>query len=87
MIGLLLFLVLRMFKLAGQVRNRFAGLVIVGIASILFVQSAINIGVTLGLSPVTGMPLPFLSYGGSSLLVTLTSIGIVLGMGMRRMEY
>ncbi len=86
-IGLMLFLVLRMFKLAGQVRNRFAGLVIVGIASTLFVQSAINIGVTLGLSPVTGMPLPFLSYGGSSLLVTLASIGIVLGMGLRRMEY
>ncbi len=86
-LGLILFLVLRMFRLAGQVRNRFASLVIVGIASTLFVQSAINIGVTLGLSPVTGMPLPFLSYGGSSLVVTLASIGIVLGMGLRRMEY
>lgn len=86
-LGLYLFLVVRMFRLAGQVRNRFAGLVIVGVASTLFIQSVVNIGVTLGLSPVTGMPLPFLSYGGSSLLVTLLSIGIVLGMGMRRMEY
>lgn len=86
-LGLYLFLVVRMFRLAGHVRNRFAGLVIVGIASTLFVQSTINIGVTLGLSPVTGMTLPLLSYGGSSLLVTLASIGIVLGMGMRRMEY
>ena len=86
-LGLYLFLVVRMFRLAGQVRNRFAGLVIVGIASTLFVQSAINIGVTLGLSPVTGMTLPLLSYGGSSLLVTMASIGIVLGMGLRRMEY
>jgi rod shape determining protein RodA len=86
-LGLYLFLVVRMFQLAGQMRNRFASLVIVGIASALFTQSVINIGVTLGLSPVTGMPLPFLSYGGSSLLVTLLSIGIVLGMGMRRMEY
>jgi len=84
---LYLYLVLRMIQLAGQVRNRFASLVIVGIASTLFIQSAINIGVTLGLLPVTGMPLPFLSYGGSSLLVTLMSIGIVLGMGLRRMEY
>ncbi len=86
-IGLYLYLVLRMLRLAGQVRNRFAALTIVGIAGALFVQSAINIGVTLGLSPVTGMTLPLLSYGGSSLLVTMASIGIVLGMGLRRMEY
>jgi rod shape determining protein RodA len=86
-LGLYMFLVVRMFRLAGTVRNRFAGLVIVGIASALFIQSAINIGVTLGLSPVTGMTLPLLSYGGSSLLVTLASVGIVLGMGLRRMEY
>jgi rod shape determining protein RodA len=86
-LGLYLFLVVRMFRLAGTVRNRFAGLVIVGIASALFIQSTINIGVTLGLSPVTGMTLPLLSYGGTSLLVTLAAIGIVLGMGLRRMEY
>ena len=86
-LGLYLYLVVRMFRLAGQVRNRFASLAIVGIASTLFLQSAVNIAVTLGLSPVTGMPLPLLSYGGTSLLVTLASVGIVLGMGMRRMEY
>jgi rod shape determining protein RodA len=86
-LSLYLYLVVRMFQLAGTVRNRFASLVIVGIASTLFLQSAVNIGVTLGMSPVTGMPLPFLSYGGTSLLVTLASIGIVLGMGLRRMEY
>jgi rod shape determining protein RodA len=86
-LSLYLFLVIRMLRLASQVRNRFAGLVIVGIASTLFVQASINIGVTLGLSPVTGMTLPLISYGGSSLLVTLTSVGIVLGMGVRRMEY
>ena len=86
-LSLYLFLVVRMFRLARTVRNRFAGLVIVGIASALFLQSTINVGVTLGLSPVTGMTLPLLSYGGSSLLVTLASVGVVLGMGLRRMEY
>jgi rod shape determining protein RodA len=86
-LSLYLFLVVRMFRLAGTVRSRFAGLVIVGIASALFLQSTINVGVTLGLSPVTGMTLPLLSYGGSSLLVTLASVGVVLGMGLRRMEY
>lgn len=86
-LAIYLYLVIRMFKLAAQVRNRFASLTIVGVASTLFLQSAVNIGVTLGLSPVTGMPLPFLSYGGTSLLVTLASVGIVLGMGLRRMEY
>jgi len=87
LLGLIMFLVVRMFRLARQVRNRFASIVIVGIASMILIQSAINIGVTLGLAPVTGMPLPFVSYGGSSLLVTLTGVGIALGMGMRRMEY
>lgn len=86
-LALYLYLVLRMIRLAAQARNRFASLVIIGIASTLFLQSAVNIGVTLGLSPVTGMPLPLLSYGGTSLLVTLTAIGVVLGMGLRRMEY
>ncbi|MBM3307461.1 MAG: rod shape-determining protein RodA [Candidatus Eisenbacteria bacterium] len=86
-LALYLYLVLRMLRLAAQARNRFAGLVIVGIASMLFVQSAVNVGVTLGMSPVTGMPLPLLSYGGTSLLVTLGAIGVVLGMGIRRMEY
>jgi rod shape determining protein RodA len=86
-LALYMFLIFRMVRLASQVRNRFAGLVIVGIASALFIQASINIGVTLGLSPVTGMTLPLLSYGGSSLLVTLASVGIVLGMGIRRMEY
>jgi rod shape determining protein RodA len=86
-LALYLYLVLKMIRLATQARNRFASLVIVGVASALFLQSAVNVGVTLGLSPVTGMPLPLLSYGGTSLLVTLTAIGIVLGMGLRRMEY
>jgi len=86
-LALYLYLVLRMIRLAAQARNRFASLVIVGIASALFLQSAVNVGVTLGLSPVTGMPLPLLSYGGTSLLVTLSAIGVVLGMGLRRMEY
>ena len=86
-LGLYLYLVSRLIQLASRVRNRFAGLVIIGIASALLVQSIVNVGVTLGLSPVTGMPLPLVSYGGSSLLVTLLAIGIVLGMGMRRMDY
>jgi len=84
---LYLYIVLKMLRLASQARNRFASLAIVGIASALFIQSAVNVGVTLGLSPVTGMPLPLLSYGGTSLLVTLASVGVVLGMGLRRMEY
>jgi rod shape determining protein RodA len=86
-LALYIYLVFRMLHIASQARNRYAGLVVVGIASALFLQSAVNIGVTLGLSPVTGMPLPLLSYGGTSLLVTMTAIGVVLGMGLRRMEY
>jgi len=86
-LALYVYLVFRMIHISSQARNRFAGIAVVGIASALFLQSAVNVGVTLGLSPVTGMPLPLLSYGGTSLLVTMTAIGVVLGMGLRRMEY
>ena len=44
----------------------------------------VNIGMTIGIMPVTGIPLPFISYGGSSLLTNMIAIGLVLNVGMRR---
>ena len=57
-----------------------------GIVSLLFWQAFINLGMILGLLPVVGMPLPLFSYGGSSLLTTLLSLGILLNIGMRRFQ-
>ncbi len=58
----------------------FAKYIVVGIMSMLMIQVMINIGVVIGLLPVTGITLPLMSYGGSSLTVTLLSIGIILNI-------
>lgn len=68
-----------------KTNDLFAKYVVVGIMSMLMVQVMINIGVVIGLLPVTGITLPFMSYGGSSLTITLLSIGIILNIS-RYME-
>jgi rod shape determining protein RodA len=66
-IGLFVALLLRLIKLAERQRSKFSRIYGYGVASILFFHFAINIGMTIGLAPVVGIPLPFFSYGGSSL--------------------
>ena len=63
-----------------KARDSFGCLLALGIVGLLFVQFFINIGVVIGLLPVTGITLPFLSYGGSSLLLTSIEIGILLSI-------
>jgi rod shape determining protein RodA len=85
-LALFTFLVIRGFRIAASSRDPFAGLVVVGIMSIFAFQVFVNIGMTVGLFPVTGVPLPILSYGGTSLLATMAGLGIVLGVGLRRKD-
>jgi cell division protein FtsW (lipid II flippase) len=74
--------------LAGaQCKDPFGRLVAVGIVAMLFAQMAINTGMTIGLMPITGMTLPFVSYGGSSLVAVWLMIGLLLNIGMRRPQY
>lgn len=79
-----IFLILLALKIAGSSRDKFGVLLCFGIVSLLFWQAFINLGMLLGLLPVVGMPLPFFSYGGSSLLTTLIGLGILFNVGMRR---
>jgi rod shape determining protein RodA len=72
---------------AAQCRDPFGRLVAVGIVAVLFAQMAINTGMTLGLLPITGMTLPFVSYGGSSLVSTWLMIGLLLNIGLRRPQF
>ncbi len=79
---LLLFLLLaaRGFHIAAHTRNPFGSLLATGITGMVAVQSLVNIGVVTASLPATGVPLPFLSYGGSSLVPTLVGIGILLNI-------
>jgi rod shape determining protein RodA len=59
-------------------------LIVSGVAGMLAFQTFVNVGVATGLLPNTGMPFPFLSYGGSSMWINMISIGLVLNVGMRK---
>jgi rod shape determining protein RodA len=69
---------------AGMARDRFGGLLATGVVGYMAFQVFVNIGMTVGLVPITGIPLPFVSYGGSSLLSSALAVGLVLSVRMRR---
>jgi len=73
-----------LFKLSGTAKDKFSSLVIIGVLSLLFSHFVINVGMNIGLTPVIGLPLPFLSYGGSSLLVDMVMLGMVLNFYRNR---
>lgn len=73
-------LVIRGIQIANRIHDTFAALLAIGIVAMIGIQTFINIGVVSGLLPTTGIALPFLSYGGSSLLLTMISIGILLNI-------
>ena len=74
----LFFLIMYIFWKAEKCRSSFARYLCLGVGIFLLVQSGVNIGALLGLAPITGVPLPFLSYGGSSFIVSSIAIGMVL---------
>lgn len=87
LLGLFFGLFVTMLRIAGRTRDLFACLVAFGITVQIFAHVVINIGMVIGLMPVVGIPLPLISYGGSSMLSILFGLGIVQGVSMRRMQY
>jgi cell division protein FtsW len=79
-IALLAFVIFRIFKVGTECPDPFGKYLCFGIATVIFVQSAINLAVVTGCIPPTGLPLPFVSFGGTSLAVFLSAIGIVLNV-------
>jgi rod shape determining protein RodA len=86
-VGLFLTLIIRVLYLAERQRSGFSRIYGYGVASILFIHFFINIGMTIGLLPVIGIPLPFLSYGGSSLWGFTVLLFIFLRLDASRTEY
>ena len=78
------FLFFRGLRLARNSTDMAGSLLAVGVVTLLAVHVFVNVGITIGILPVTGLPLPFLSYGGSFYLTTMTSIGILLSVNARR---
>ncbi len=76
-------LIFRLFRLANQVKDPFGSYIILGVMAMTAFHTFENIGMSMGLMPVTGIPLPLVSYGGSNLLANMLSFGIVLNIAMR----
>lgn len=84
LVVLLFFLVIwRGFRLAINAPDNFLGLFAVGLTSLIGIQAMINMGVVIGVLPVTGITLPFLSYGGTSLVFTMIGVGLLLNISAR----
>lgn len=83
LIGLIVLLIWRAVNVARVSKDNFGMYLALGIAAVILVQSSINIGMNLRLMPVTGIPLPFVSYGGTSLITMLSSIGILESIYLR----
>lgn len=78
-----------LFRLLSRVGDKFGELIIVGVAGMIFFQMTVNIGMNIGIMPITGITLPLLSYGGSSIVTTLLSFGLVASVakhGLKRKE-
>ena len=79
-------LILFMLDIAKNTKDIFSSLLTVGLAALIFSEFVINVLMVLGLFPVVGMPLPFFSYGGSSLLTICIACGIIIGVERERLE-
>jgi rod shape determining protein RodA len=84
MLGLFGLVLWRILRIASTARDPFGTLICVGVAAFLAVQLLVNVGMTIGVMPITGIPLPFISYGGSALIADLVAIGIVQNVYLRR---
>lgn len=80
---ILLFVVWRLVRIADMAQDQFGRLLTMGVAALIFFQTFINVGMNLSIVPVTGMTLPFLSYGGSSLISMMVAIGLAQSVVMR----
>lgn len=84
LLGLYGTVVWRAFRIASLSKDVFGTYLAAGIAAMLALQMFVNVGMTVGIMPITGIPLPFVSYGGSSLLISCTAVGLLLNVHMRR---
>lgn len=83
---LLFIIIIRLWRIADQARDPFGRLLAVGVAAIILFQTVINVGMNMALVPVTGLPLPFVSYGGNAMLSLFLMIGLAQSVAMRKQK-
>jgi rod shape determining protein RodA len=84
LLGLFGLLIWRALRISAMARDLFGTLIAGGIAAYWAFQIFVNVGMTMGIMPITGIPLPFISYGGSAMLTNFLAVGLLLNIHMRR---
>ena len=84
LLGVFAVLIWRALRIAAMARDLFGTLLAAGVGALWAFQMFVSIGMTLGIMPITGIPLPFVSYGGSSLITNFIAVGLLLNVHMRR---
>jgi rod shape determining protein RodA len=84
LIGAFCILLWRGIRIANSARDFYGSMIAFGIVIMFVFQMVVNIGMTIGIMPITGIPLPFISYGGSSLIVNIAAVGLLTNIHMRR---
>jgi rod shape determining protein RodA len=81
---LFLFLLWQFLNIAENARDRYGYLVVIGVMAMFLFHVLENIGMTMGIMPITGIPLPFISYGGTFMLTSLTAVAVVININLRK---
>ena len=87
LLGLFLLLLMTMMGISARSGDKFGAMLALGMASVLFWQVFVNAAMCMGLFPVVGIPLPFISYGGTSLIMSMFAVGLTINVGMRRYHF
>jgi rod shape determining protein RodA len=85
-LGLLFGIMLLCLDVAYSTNDPFGRLIVVGVATMIFVQTVVNVGMTIGLMPITGLTLPLMSFGGSSLMTSMAGLSLVMNVALRKVE-
>ena len=84
MLMILFFIIWRLWRIAGRSQDAFGNLLVTGLTAVILFQTLVVVGMNMGLVPVTGLPLPFVSYGGNAMLSLMIFIGLAQSVSMRR---
>ncbi|MHB1127743.1 MAG: rod shape-determining protein RodA [Bacillota bacterium] len=86
LLALFFYLIYRAIDIAYRAKDLFGTLVVTGVTSMFVFQLLVNVGMTIGMMPITGVPLPLFSYGGSSMLTNLMALGLIININIRRQK-